>query len=88
MNSDRCYHIPTSHGQSVCTCLDRRMWLELLVELQARRIAELETERQRHQPQEIFLSERGQDAPGPPTCTGYPPAMSRPVTLHITNEVG
>lgn len=60
MNSDRCYHIPTSHGQSVCTCLDRRMWLELLVELQARRIVELEAERQR----------------------------SRPVTLHITNEVG
>lgn len=48
MNDDRCYHIPTSEGQSVCTCLDRRMWLEMLVELQARRIAELEYERQQN----------------------------------------
>lgn len=41
MNDDRCVHVPTSPGQTVCTCLDRRMWLELLVELQARRIVEL-----------------------------------------------
>ncbi len=47
MNDDRCCHMQTSPGQIVCTCLDARMWLRLLVELQARRIAELEADAQR-----------------------------------------
>jgi hypothetical protein len=50
VNDDRCAHVPTSPGQRICTCLDRRMFLELLVELQARRIVELEREAQRHEP--------------------------------------
>ena len=50
MNDDRCCHIETSPRQKVCTCVDRRMFLELLVELQARRITELETRLQHHDP--------------------------------------
>lgn len=48
--SDRCYHVPTSHGQSMCTCLDLIMWTRLLVELQARRITELEQQTQHCEP--------------------------------------
>lgn len=50
-----CQHIPTSPGQSVCRCLDRQMWLELAVELQARRITELEEERQRGAIREVTI---------------------------------
>ena len=46
MRDDACYHIRTSPGQSVCTCLDELMWLRLLVELQARRITQLEEQAQ------------------------------------------
>lgn len=49
MNTDRCYHVPTSPGQSMCTCEDNRMSLELLVELQAWHIARLENRLQRHE---------------------------------------
>lgn len=45
MNDDRCYHVPTAPGQSVCTCLDRRMFLEFLVALQAQRIVELHADK-------------------------------------------
>jgi hypothetical protein len=48
--SDRCYHVEVSPGQSMCTCLDLIMWTRLLVELQARRITELEQQMQRHEP--------------------------------------
>lgn len=48
--SDRCYHVPTAPGQTICTCLDELMWLRLLVELQARRIVQLETAVQHHDP--------------------------------------
>jgi hypothetical protein len=44
--ADTCYHVPTSPGQTVCGCLDLIMWTRLLVELQARRIVELEREAQ------------------------------------------
>lgn len=50
MNSDQCYHIPTSPGQSMCTCEDNRMFLELLIELQARHIATLERRLQKGEP--------------------------------------
>ncbi len=40
--SDRCYHIPTSPGQGVCTCVDALIWARLTIECQARRIVELE----------------------------------------------
>lgn len=53
MLSDRCYHVPTAPGQGVCTCLDELMWVRLLVELQARRIAELEAAAQAGRPQLI-----------------------------------
>lgn len=59
MNSDRCYHIPTSPGQSMCTCEDNRMFLELLVELQARHIATLERRLQTHEPKVIFDEDLG-----------------------------
>lgn len=55
MNDDRCYHVPTSPGQSVCTCLDRRMWLELALELAARRIVELEAAVQRRKPEVLTI---------------------------------
>lgn len=42
MNSDRCYHVPTAPGQTMCTCQDHRMFLELLIEMQSRHIAYLE----------------------------------------------
>ena len=51
MNDDRCYHIPTAPGQSMCTCRDRQMFLEVLIELQARRLTELESRLARHKPQ-------------------------------------
>lgn len=44
---DRCYHVPTSPGQKVCTCLDEIMTLRLTVELLARRIVQLERDNQR-----------------------------------------
>ena len=50
MNSDRCYHIPTSPGQKMCTCEDNRMALELTIELMARHIATLERRLQTHKP--------------------------------------
>lgn len=34
MNDDRCQHVPTSPGQTVCTCLDTRMTLRLALELE------------------------------------------------------
>jgi len=39
----------------VCTCLDELMWLRLLVELQARRIAQLEEHAQRHAPKVLVI---------------------------------
>jgi hypothetical protein len=48
--SDRCYHVPTAPGQTMCACLDLIMWTRLLVELQARRIAELEQRVQHGEP--------------------------------------
>lgn len=42
MNSDRCYHIPTSPGQTMCACQDYRMTLELTIELMAKHIITLE----------------------------------------------
>jgi hypothetical protein len=42
MNTDRCYHIPTSEGQSMCTCQDHRMFLEMLIQMQAEYITYLE----------------------------------------------
>jgi hypothetical protein len=42
MNDDRCYHIPTSPGQKMCTCEDNRMMLELIIEMQARHIVQLQ----------------------------------------------
>lgn len=59
MNDDRCTHFVTSPGQSVCTCLDRRMFLELLVELQARRIVELE-KRVQHEAPHLVLGGTGE----------------------------
>lgn len=47
MISDRCYHVPTSPGQDMCTCIDELMWVRLLVELQAKRIVELERQVQK-----------------------------------------
>jgi hypothetical protein len=55
---DRCYHVPTAPGQGVCTCLDELMWLRLLVELQARRIAQLEHAAQQHPPQLLDFTKR------------------------------
>lgn len=55
MISDRCYHVPTAPGQSVCTCVDELMWLRLLVELQARRLVQLEATAQAGEPQTIDI---------------------------------
>lgn len=44
--SDRCYHLEVSPGQ-MCSCLDLVLWLRFLVQLQARRIDQLETDAQR-----------------------------------------
>jgi hypothetical protein len=50
MNDDRCQHVPTSPGQSVCTCLDTRMWLEFVVQVQAQYIDYLTRDRTRPVP--------------------------------------
>jgi hypothetical protein len=50
MNDDRCYHIPISVGQTLCTCQDNRMFLELLIEQQARHIAQLQRRLGTHEP--------------------------------------
>lgn len=55
MNDDRCYHVPTSEGQSVCTCLDKRMWLEFVIQVQAEMIAKLLKERHDSSPVLINL---------------------------------
>jgi len=34
MNDDRCQHVPTSPGQSVCTCLDTRMTLRFALQIE------------------------------------------------------
>jgi hypothetical protein len=52
-----CHHVPTSPGQTMCRCEDRRMYLELLVELQARHIATLERRLQTHTPRLITIGE-------------------------------
>lgn len=51
--SGRCYHVPVSPGQGVCTCLDALMWARLTIEGLCRRVAELETQAQRHEPRLI-----------------------------------
>lgn len=51
MNSDRCYHIPMSDGQKMCSCKDYQMTLELTIELLCKRVVELEARLSRHQPQ-------------------------------------
>jgi hypothetical protein len=53
VNSDRCYHVPTSPGQTMCTCLDYTIWLRLVIEVQARYIADLERRMQASHPQLI-----------------------------------
>lgn len=53
MNEDRCYHVPTSPGQGVCTCRDRQMWLEFVVQVQAETIARLLRERGGNEPLQI-----------------------------------
>lgn len=53
MNSDRCYHVPTSEGQKMCTCQDFRMWLELIIQTQAEYIAYLERRYQKGEPRII-----------------------------------
>lgn len=48
---DRCQHVPTSPGQSVCTCLDGQMWRDFVIEVQAEVIANLNL--QLHGPVEV-----------------------------------
>lgn len=53
MNVDRCQHVPTSPGQSVCSCRDRQMWLEFVVQVQSETIARLLRERSDSSPLKI-----------------------------------
>jgi hypothetical protein len=51
MSADpRCEHVPTSPGQTMCRCEDTRMWLELLVLMQAKHIAHLQRRLGTHEP--------------------------------------
>lgn len=59
MNSDRCYHVPTSPGQTVCTCLDYAMWLRFVIQVQADYIADLERRMQAGTPRLIELANPG-----------------------------
>jgi hypothetical protein len=54
VNSDRCYHVPTSPGQTMCTCLDYTIWLRLVIEVQARYIADLERRMQQASPPQLI----------------------------------
>jgi hypothetical protein len=56
VNSDRCYHVPTSPGQTVCTCLDYVMWLRVVIEVQARYIADLERRMQASAPKVLTIA--------------------------------
>lgn len=47
MNDDRCYHIPTSEGQSMCSCMDYIMWLRVVIQTQAEYIVDLERRMQK-----------------------------------------
>jgi hypothetical protein len=42
VNDDRCLHVPTAPGQRVCTCLDERMWLRFVIQVQAEVIRQLQ----------------------------------------------
>lgn len=50
MNGDRCYHVPMSEGQSMCSCEDNRILLETIIQLQAAHIVALQRRLQRHKP--------------------------------------
>jgi crotonobetainyl-CoA:carnitine CoA-transferase CaiB-like acyl-CoA transferase len=63
VNVDRCQHVPTSPGQTMCTCLDERMWLRLCLELAARRIVQLETAAQRGTARIIDVTATRKDTP-------------------------
>lgn len=45
MNDDRCQHVPTAPGQTVCTCLDTRMTLRFALDVE-RRLVDFLLERQ------------------------------------------
>jgi hypothetical protein len=53
VNDDRCYHVPTSPGQTVCTCLDYTIWLRFVIQVQGGYIADLERRMQARVPQLI-----------------------------------
>lgn len=42
VNSDRCQHVETSPGQTMCTCRDYAMWLRFVITVQAGYITDLE----------------------------------------------
>lgn len=55
----KCTHVPTSEGQSMCTCEDHRMMLELLIEMQARYIVYLEKRFQQGEVKNVWNQDLG-----------------------------